>query len=447
MGWACHVQLVWVGPANMQLFLCGLIQAFACFGCRLADMSGSEHRTALPPEVPCYSQSRRSTTSAQRDGLTAHSCDFTHSSSESPERQQGSSKFVNKRRRRSEQVRQQASPTRNDVPDWQVVLKELASLKGAVTKLTEKRELPSPQQRVNYQASTSGIQAPGSPEAFSGFVDSGSEDGEITEAPHAAGSSVLLQAAKAFGPLDVVSEDINPQVATMVNFWFKEGLQEDDYKAIMEDPITRRPNNCPALCPVDCNPQILAALKTDAKRNDSRLKDVSNDIIAAGSIITKSLLELDKVAQGGGDPVVAQEIGRINGALALLGHATHRTNLARRLVLKREINQKYAHLCSDKVPLTKFLFGDDVSQSAKQIEDAEKLKNKIAPKKNFFPWKPTSGRARSFWGKQGLRSQGQRFQPYTQQRWSYRGGQRQYLARQEVEPKNSKGRGHPRPRQ
>ena len=203
--------------------------------------------------------------------------------------------------------------------------------------------------------------------AFSGFVDSSSEDGEIRESTPR--GSVLLQAAKALGPHDSVSEDIDPQVAAMVNLFFEKGLQDEDYQAISEDPVTRRPNNCPALAPVECNPLISGALKPDTRKADARLKEVSGGILMASTIITNSLLALDMLAQEVGNSVVVQEIGRINGALAMLGRANYRTNLARRFIMKREINPIYSHLCTDKVPMSHFLFGDDVSQSAKQIEE------------------------------------------------------------------------------
>lgn len=411
-------------------------------------MSASDHCAALQPEVPYYGASRRSTTRSPRDGVRPNSRQSDGSSSASPlvrQEEQGRRRSVNKPRRRREQARR-TSPSREGltVPPWQVVLDELARLKGDVAKLTAAGTSPRLQQ-VNFQASTSGTQAPVSPDSFSGFVDSSSEDGEVKELP--SGSSVLLQAAKAFGPLDGVSEDIDPQVAAMVNFWFDKGLQEEDYKLIKEDPVTRRPKNCPALATVECNPQILGALKPDARKADSRLKEVSADIISASSLITKSLLVLDKVAQDSGDPVVAQEVAKVNGALALLGTANHKTNLARRFVMRREINQKYTHLCSDRVPITRFLFGDDVSQSAKQIEETEKLKNKISAKRTPFPWKSTGGRPRSFWSRTTPRSHAARFQPYAPQRWGFRGGQRAYSSRPDAETKNAKGRGHQRPRQ
>ncbi|MPC14374.1 hypothetical protein E2C01_007139 [Portunus trituberculatus] len=400
-------------------------------GCR-ALMSDSENRTALPPKVSGYGTSRRASSRAYRDSVRSFS---RGSSSDSPARQGRRCedqlvrhRSVNKPHRRMGQSQPQAAPSQVDMPEppWKLVLEELARLKSDVAKLTVKR-IPSPQQ-VNFQVNAS-------PAAFSGFVDSRSEDGEIRESN--SGDSVLLQAVKALGPHDSVSEDIEPQVAAM----------EEDYRAISEDPVTRRPNNCPALATVECNPQISGALKTDPRKADSRLKEVSGDIISASTIITKSLLALDKVAQDVGNSVVVQEVSKINGALAMLGHANYRTNLARRFIMKREINPKYSHLCSDKVPMSRFLFGDDVSQSAKQIEETEKPKNKLATKKPLFPGKSSSSRPRSFWGKSTFWSHSARFQPYGQQRWGFRSGQRQHLARQDSDPKNAKGRGHQRPRQ
>ena len=94
----------------------------------------------------------------------------------------------------------------------------------------------------------------------------------------------------------------------------------------------------------------------------------------------KSPMVLDKFAQDGHSSV-AHEVGMPNGALALLGNATHRNNLTCRFIIKCETNQRCANLCSDKVPVSRLLFGNKVSQSAKHIEESEKLKNKITMKK------------------------------------------------------------------
>ena len=138
-------------------------------------------------------------------------------------------------------------------------------------------------------------------------------------------------------------------------------------------------------------------MKRPALAKSQRIKFADAVRVKAGTILTKSLLALDQVAQESAHPVVEREVNNINGALALLGHANHKNNLARRFVLKKEINQKYSHLCSDKLPMSRLLFGDDVSQSTRQIEESEKLKHKLAAKKTTpVPWRFTSGKSRGF---------------------------------------------------
>lgn len=101
------------------------------------------------------------------------------------------------------------------------------------------------------------------PHNFSGFDSSDAENGELRPTPPR--GSVLLGSATALGSQDTVAEDVDQQVASMVNFLFDKGMQADDYKAVAEDVVPRRSGNCTALAPVECNPQILGALTTVAK--------------------------------------------------------------------------------------------------------------------------------------------------------------------------------------
>ncbi|MPC47180.1 hypothetical protein E2C01_040918 [Portunus trituberculatus] len=152
--------------------------------------------------------------------------------------------------------------------------------------------------------------------------------------------SILLQCTRAYGPVDEVSAGIDKYVANMVNCVFGSGLREEEYKEILDDVATKRPDNCHALAPMDCNSQVLDALKTDATKANFHMKDSGKDIIKAAIILTKSLTVLDKIAQTGQSDV-AHEVCMLNGALALLGNANHKNNLAHWFINKHEINQKY----------------------------------------------------------------------------------------------------------
>lgn len=345
------------------------------------------------------------------------------------------------RRRDSVDVAHSSRSTSPVSPPWSVVLQALADLRGEVAALKGARQQVPPSNESAQRHGEDSAQDRSSctsPANFSGFLPAGSEEDAMSVTP-ASTVSTLIQGTKAFGPTDSVVADIDGRVAEMVNFLFDNGMREEDYKALCEDEIVLRPNNCHALAPVECNPQVLEALKTDARKNDFRLKEVNKDILRASTIITKSLVALDDLAEREGNAKVAHEVSMLNGALALLGNANHRNNLARRSVMKREINFRYVHLCSEKVPITRFLFGDDVSQSAKQIEEAEKLRTKFAQKRPGFPFKSTG--KRGYWNKSAGKGFYTRFHPYGSQRFGTRAAPRQPPPRQDGDSKNARSRG------
>ena len=60
-------------------------------------------------------------------------------------------------------------------------------------------------------------------------------------------------------------------------------------------------------------------------------------------------------------------------ALALLGQANKQLVHRRREALKPVIQNDFAHLCSQSLPYTSWLFGDDVSKNVKDIKDMERF--------------------------------------------------------------------------
>lgn len=219
-----------------------------------------------------------------------------------------------------------------------------------------------------------------------------------------------------------------------------------------QDEASKRPRNCKALIPVECNSQVLDALPTEAKKADFRLKEIGKDITKAATIMVKSLTVLDKFANEEPNQVIGHEVAMLNGALGLLGHANFKLNMNRRFFLKREINQKYAHLCTDKTPATGLLFGDDLTQATKQIEEAERLKNKFTHKKTSHFGAPglgklSGGKQRGFFGKPAFRGMSTQFKPYGLHKPATRGDGRPSYHRGNSSSKNPRGRGHYNPRQ
>ena len=57
-------------------------------------------------------------------------------------------------------------------------------------------------------------------------------------------------------------------------------------------------------------------------------------------------------------------------SIVLLGHASHELTMLRRRRLQPALKQEYTALCSMDIPLSKYLFGDDL---AKRVAKSAKL--------------------------------------------------------------------------
>lgn len=61
------------------------------------------------------------------------------------------------------------------------------------------------------------------------------------------------------------------------------------------------------------------------------------------------------------------------GALALLGLVQYELSLKRRDAIRPSLNKDYTGLCSQNVPVTSLLFGDDLQQQLNTIKASNKI--------------------------------------------------------------------------
>ena len=68
--------------------------------------------------------------------------------------------------------------------------------------------------------------------------------------------------------------------------------------------------------------------------------------------------------------------------VTLLGNAFLESSYRRRDMLKPAIHPRYHSLCAPKKQVTKYLFGDNVLESAKTVQSSQKLTRSIAAGRN-----------------------------------------------------------------
>ena len=136
------------------------------------------------------------------------------------------------------------------------------------------------------------------------------------------------------------------------------------------------------------NPEIWGKLNRFARLNDLKLSRVQEQVTKVGHILVKNtehLLRAKSDSSSSLDDPVRMNID----ALALLGHAAHELTQRRRESITPHLHKDYSTLCSATVPVTKFLFGDDLQTELTHIKATNKIgataSSPITPGQASFP--------------------------------------------------------------
>ena len=88
-----------------------------------------------------------------------------------------------------------------------------------------------------------------------------------------------------------------------------------------------------------------------------------------GKIIAKCTDSLLKAREKDAQKINLDEmVGFHTDAMALLGHTQHELSLKRREAIRPSLKKEYAALCSQNVPVTSLLFGNDLQQQLNNIK-------------------------------------------------------------------------------
>ncbi|KAK6196238.1 hypothetical protein SNE40_001500 [Patella caerulea] len=69
-----------------------------------------------------------------------------------------------------------------------------------------------------------------------------------------------------------------------------------------------------------------------------------------------------------------ENIRKLSDAIAFLGHASFDLSIKRREMLKGSLSKEFQVICTAQIPVTSFLFGDDLNKTLKEIREVNKIK-------------------------------------------------------------------------
>lgn len=127
----------------------------------------------------------------------------------------------------------------------------------------------------------------------------------------------------------------------------------------------KTPENCIELCVPSVNPEIWSGLPMSAKTSDAKQQSLQQNLmrslIAQAKIMDSTLKLIGKKDL----PVILAPLLDSAKSISL---ALQEINQKRKFNLRPFIKSEYSALCSARVPVTKFLFGDNLEQSLKEVK-------------------------------------------------------------------------------
>ena len=185
--------------------------------------------------------------------------------------------------------------------------------------------------------------------------------------------SRLSSMSKRFKIKEVCSDDVDQTLAEHVTDLLHNSMDEEQYNELTKDDVNGRPEHCTGLTVVRTNQLVWDLIAPSTQQIDKKLQYIEKSVITSAIIMTRTVNDMAKDESCGN----SQWIDNYNDSLALLGHCNRQINLLRRDLIKPDLCWDYVPLCAHSFPYINFLFGDDVSKSAKEIETCNKLGSRI----------------------------------------------------------------------
>lgn len=168
------------------------------------------------------------------------------------------------------------------------------------------------------------------------------------------------------------------------------------------------PENVDMAGPPLVNPEIWKILDKRVHTQDRGLAEIQNIVATAMVPVIKLAENLKSAALNQGTKTL------LSDTLTLLGQVQYNISVKRRYSIRPHLKKKYFGLCNISMPITKNLFGDDVS---KEIKSCDSMAY-IAKDSQYGSYKPWRGRGTNRPFRRGY-SGNYRFQPYPVQRGNF----------------------------
>ena len=273
-------------------------------------------------------------------------------------------------------TRSEALLTTDSTPP--VINTELAALQSTVTELAGQmawfvqritEDEANEEGRDGLETDSSPVDESAAPDACAPDIDSSS--GESYPVPS---GTPLDEIQRFYGATETVGEDIDTQLADIVDTLMTTRLPEDKLKEKLS--LRVRPANCSSLVSTRVNSELWEKLAPATRSRDVRSQRIQSDVIQGMIAVTEATNTLVRGTRTGetiAPGSLAATVKTLVDALALFGHANQEINQRRRDDQKGDLNQEYKSLGKMDKCHPSLLYGDDLANRIKSINDTNRV--------------------------------------------------------------------------
>ena len=194
---------------------------------------------------------------------------------------------------------------------------------------------------------------------------------------------LLDEIALAMNDGEKTSAKVSEQLAKIIDSRWLNKLAEETLREKLDTYV--RPVNCEHLVTPKVNPEIWGRLDKETRGKDLKLSYLQNSLVAAGSIVSRTTDMLLNARAENSTPDMASIIRMNMDAIAIMGHISYSLAQRRRDTIRPTLNKEYATLCASHVPVTQFLFGDELQTELNHIRASNRIRNTTGGRPQYTP--------------------------------------------------------------
>lgn len=211
-----------------------------------------------------------------------------------------------------------------------------------------------------------------------------SDDSEPMPSTSRGNASLLDKLTNEFELEEKTGDDINPRFAEIINAFLSKGFSVD----ALDNMDYIRPKNLEYLQKVKVNGELWSGLGSGVRSADLKLQNIQGMVIKSMiPIIQVANKCLDATENKAEMPQPEEIFNNLRDAIAMLANTSHTICMNRRNNIKPQLKEQYKSLCAPVNPVTSELFGDNLSAAAKDLNETNRLTQKMSAGDQSFKFR------------------------------------------------------------